>query len=97
MSMSMRRALLVVAAAGLGLGLAGGPEAFAKRPANCVIKAGEASGLTRGFAEYESLLIIEQVTGNWPVKTDRIGKPIYRCKQNAAGWTCVARAEVCKG
>lgn len=63
----------------------------------CVTKAGSATGVTRGFAEYESLLIIRQVTGNWPIETDRIGKPHYTCKQDGAMWTCKAVAKVCKG
>lgn len=63
----------------------------------CVTKAGSATGVTRGFAEYESLLIIRQVTGNWPIETDRIGKPAYTCKQDGALWTCRAVAKVCKG
>lgn len=64
---------------------------------SCVAKAGSATGVTRGFAEYESLLIIRQVTGNWPFETDRIGKPSYTCKQDGALWTCRAVAKVCKG
>lgn len=63
----------------------------------CVTKAGSATGVTRGFAEYESLLIIRQVTGNWPIETDRIGNPSYSCKQDGALWTCRAVAKVCKG
>ena len=63
---------------------------------NCVIKAGSATGFTRGMAEYESLLIIRQVTGNWPFETDRIGKPAYTCKQDGALWSCRAVAKVCK-
>ena len=63
----------------------------------CVTKAGSATGITRGFAEYESLLIIRQVTGDWPIETDRIGKPHYTCKQDGAMWTCKAVAKVCKG
>jgi hypothetical protein len=62
----------------------------------CVVKGGSASGLTRGFAEYESLLIIRQVTGNWPIETDRIGKPTYACKQDGVIWRCRATAKVCK-
>ena len=69
----------------------------AKSPkAVCVHKAGEATGITRSFAEYEALLIIRQVTGNWPVESDRIGPVSYDCRQLAAGWTCRARAKVCK-
>jgi hypothetical protein len=62
----------------------------------CIAKAGTASGPTRDFAEYEALLIIMQVTGNWPFESDRITDVKYSCKQ-AAGWTCVAHAKVCKG
>jgi hypothetical protein len=61
-----------------------------------VTKAGSATGLTRDFAEYESLLIIRQVTGNWPFEQDRIGKPTYTCKEDGAFWTCRAVARVCK-
>jgi hypothetical protein len=62
----------------------------------CVVKGGSATGVTRGFAEYEALLIIRQVTGNWPIESDRIGKPTYSCKQDGVFWTCRATAEVCK-
>ncbi len=63
---------------------------------SCVTKHGSATAITRGFAEYESFLIIRQVTGNWPIETDRIGKPTYSCKQDGVFWTCRAKAEVCK-
>jgi hypothetical protein len=63
----------------------------------CVTKAGSATGVTRGFAEYEAELIIRQVTGNWPIQSDRIGKPRYSCMQDGALWTCRAVARVCKG
>jgi hypothetical protein len=62
----------------------------------CVVKGGSATGVTRDFAEYEALLIIRQVTGNWPIETDRVGKPTYSCKQDGVFWTCRAKAEVCK-
>ena len=55
-----------------------------------------ATGITRGFAEYEALLIIRQVTGNWPIETDRIVNPVYSCRQGSVLWTCLARAQVCK-
>lgn len=67
------------------------------RAEDCVTKAGSATGITRGFAEYESFLIIRQVTGNWPIQTDRISKPTYTCKQGTVMWTCRAEATVCKG
>ena len=70
------------------------PAAWAQ--ARCVTKAGEATGITRGFAEYEALLVIRQVTGNWPIETDRIETPVYACRQGAVLWTCSARAQVCK-
>jgi hypothetical protein len=73
--------------------VAGAGQALAEK---CVVKGGSATGVTRGFAEYESLLIIRQVTGNWPFETDRIGKPTYSCKQDGVMWTCRATAKVCK-
>ncbi len=63
----------------------------------CVTKHGSATGITQGFAEYESFLIIRQVTGNWPFQQDRISEPVYKCKNNGALWTCSATAKVCKG
>ncbi len=63
----------------------------------CVTKHGSATGITRGFAEYESFLIIRQVTGNWPFQQDRISEPVYKCKSDGALWTCSATAKVCKG
>jgi hypothetical protein len=63
----------------------------------CVKEAGSATGITRGFAEYESFLIIRQVTGNWPFQADRISQPTYTCKGEGMMWTCRAVAQVCKG
>lgn len=74
------------------LGLAAPAEAE-----TCAVKAGSATGVTRDFAEYESFLIIRQVTGNWPFETDRFSKPTYTCSQDGALWTCRAVAKVCKG
>lgn len=65
--------------------------------AACVTKRGSATGITRGFAEYEAFLIIRQVTGNWPFQQDRISEPVYKCAQDGVTWTCKATAEVCKG
>lgn len=63
--------------------------------AGCVTKAGSATGITRDFAEYEAELIIRQVTGNWPIQTDKISKPTYTCKTDGGMWTCRAVAKVC--
>jgi hypothetical protein len=76
--------------------LAAGHALAADSRSRCTLKAGEATGITRGFAEYEALLIIRQVTGNWPIESDRIIDPVYTCKQGAVLWTCLARAQVCK-
>jgi hypothetical protein len=75
----------------------GSAPAAALAAERCVTKAGSATGVTRGFAEYEAELIIRQVTGNWPIQSDRIGKPKYTCKQDGELWTCRAVAKVCKG
>lgn len=64
---------------------------------NCQIRAGSATGITRGFAEYESFLIIRQVTGNWPIQNDHISAPRYTCKQKNVLWHCRATAKICKG
>lgn len=68
----------------------------AAQSAQCITKAGTATGITRGFAEYEAALIIRQVTGNWPIQTDQISKPVYTCTQGTVMWTCRAVAKVCK-
>lgn len=88
--------LVVNAALGV-IGLAAATACAAPVSAGCVTKAGSATGLTRDFAEYESELIIRQVTGNWPIQTGKISKPAYTCKQDGAMWTCKAVAKVCKG
>ncbi len=64
--------------------------------AACVKKAGSGWGLTKEMAQFQSFEIIEQVTGNWPIRKDRISKPVYECKQGTVGWTCKASATVCK-
>lgn len=74
--------------------LAASPAALAKE--KCVKKAGEGWGITRSIAEFQAYEIIQQVTGNWPIETDRISKPVYSCKSGTMGWTCIARATVCK-
>lgn len=71
--------------------------AAAPAVAGCVTKSGSATGVTRGFAEYEAELIIRQVTGNWPIQSDKISAPVYACKQGDVLWTCKATAKVCKG
>lgn len=73
------------------------PHAESARAESCTTKHGSATGITRGFAEYEAFLIIKQVTGNWPFEQDRISKPAYKCKSEGALWTCSATAKVCKG
>jgi hypothetical protein len=65
-------------------------------PGACVTKHGSATGITRDFAEYEAFLIIRQVTGNWPIETDTFSKPVYKCSNDGALWTCRASAKVCK-
>lgn len=71
------------------------PTAALAAPA-CLTKSGSATGITRGFAEYEAFLIIRQVTGNWPFEKDRFSKPVYKCSSDGALWTCRATAKVCK-
>ena len=93
----MAIAVVVAIAAGVLSGPASGAGVQAKPAAKCIDKAGVASGLTRNFAEYEAFLIIRQVTGNWPVQTDQISEPMYRCRQDGALWQCTARARVCRG
>jgi hypothetical protein len=84
-----RTVLLAVA----GVMLVAGAASAA--PAKCVKKAGEGWGLTKEIAEFQSFEIIQQVTGNWPIQTDKISKPVYKCKGDVGSWTCVARATVC--
>ena len=86
-------AYLTALAATLGTVIAASPAAHAE---TCVTKHGSATGLTRDFAEYEAFLIIRQVTGNWPIETDRFSKPVYKCKSDGALWTCHASAKVCR-
>ncbi|WP_072390378.1 hypothetical protein [Hyphomicrobium sp. CS1GBMeth3] len=73
------------------------PVSAGAETAKCVTKHGSATGLTRGFAEYEAFLIIRQVTGNWPFQQDQISEPKYKCKGEGVMWTCSATAEVCRG
>ena len=68
----------------------------AEAKTKCVKKAGEGWGITRSIAEFQSFEIIQQVTGNWPIQSDQISKPVYSCKGGDGSWTCVAHATVCK-
>lgn len=90
--MRITHIMAALCAAGLALGLANAAEA----KSSCVKKAGEGWGITQGIAEFQALEIIQQVTGNWPIQSDAISKPVYSCKGGDGSWTCVARATVCK-
>jgi hypothetical protein len=68
----------------------------AEAKGSCVKKAGQGWGITKDIAEFQSFEIIQQVTGNWPIQTDAITRPVYSCKGGVGDWTCVARATVCK-
>ncbi|NJM35242.1 MAG: hypothetical protein HC850_11615 [Rhodomicrobium sp.] len=83
--------LAVIAAAAFAL-----LPAEAQADSHCVKKAGQGWGITRSIAEFQAYEIIQQVTGNWPVATDKISKPVYSCKGGEGSWTCIARATVCK-
>lgn len=89
------RAATVLATMAAVLALAT-PAPATAQAGTCVTKHGSATGITRGFAEYEAFLIIRQVTGNWPFAQDRISKPVYKCRSEGALWTCSATATVCK-
>jgi hypothetical protein len=86
----LRSVLLAVAVCAAGLTLSMGAA-----EAKCVKKAGEGWGITKDIAQFQSYEIIEQVTGNWPIKTDNISTPVYSCKGGDGSWTCIARATVC--
>lgn len=90
-----RRPTQVACAAAAAILLLALPPAVAAAE-RCVTKHGSATGITRAFAEYEAFLIIRQVTGNWPIETDRFSKPVYKCASDGALWTCKASAKVCK-
>lgn len=91
--MRFSRYLLLLALAAAGLAFAG---AGAQATTACVKKAGEGWGLTKGMAQFQAYEIIQQVTGNWPVQSDKISRPVYTCKGGDGSWTCIARALVCK-
>lgn len=82
------RSILTVAAIAV-VGMTGAASA------GCVKKAGSGYGLTKSMAQFQSFEIIEQVTGNWPIRTDKISKPVYACKESSVGWNCKAYATVC--
>lgn len=91
----MRLLVATVTTLGIATSVTAAPKAGPQKM--CVLKGGEATGISRAFAEYEALLIIRQVTGNWPIESDRIDQVTYRCRQDgAASWTCKASARVCR-
>jgi hypothetical protein len=62
----------------------------------CIKKVGEGWGITKGIAQFQAYEIIQQTTGNWPLESDKISKPVYSCKGSDGDWTCRAHATVCK-
>ncbi len=92
----MATAIMTVSAGASGSALQAAEQSAKSGARACVTKAGVATGITRGFAEYEALLIIRQVTGNWPVASDAIGPPAYTCASIGLFWECRATATVCK-
>lgn len=91
----LRSVLLGAALCAAGVMLSIG-AASAQGKGKCMKKAGEGWGFSREMAQFQSYEIIQQVTGNWPVQSDRISAPVYSCKGGGASWTCIARATVCK-
>ena len=91
----LRSVLLGAALCAAGVMITVGAASAASK-GKCAKKAGEGWGLTRQIAEFQSYEIIQQVTGNWPIQTDTISKPVYSCKGTDGSWTCVAHATVCK-
>jgi hypothetical protein len=87
--MKFRAIVTVAAAACLALSMAASAEA------GCVRKGGNGWGLTKDIAKFQAFEIIEQSTGNWPVRTDKITQPVFTCKEDALGWHCKAFAKVC--
>lgn len=64
--------------------------------ASCVKKGGGGWGVTKGHAELNALGAIKMSTGNWPIVTDKISDPVYKCESGVTGWNCKAYATVCK-
>lgn len=70
--------------------------AASAQTASCIKKGGGGWGVTKGHAELNALGAIKMLTGNWPIVTDRISDPTYKCESGPAGWNCKAYATVCK-
>ncbi len=62
----------------------------------CIKKGGSGWGVTKGHAELNALGAIKMFTGNWPIVSDRISEPSYKCNLESTGWNCKAYATVCK-
>lgn len=92
-------ALCALSAAGIIATLTAlGARAQSSPPATpgCRLMSGVALGLTKAFAEYEAFQSIRLATGNWPIETDRISRPVYACKRDGVMWRCRAEARVCR-
>jgi hypothetical protein len=85
----LKRIACVIAAAALVAS-----PAIAKE--RCFAKAGSGWGVTLGIAKFQSYEIIQQTTGNWPIESDHISKPVYKCKGSGLSYSCVAHVTVCK-
>ena len=79
----------------MALGLACLPVSGAEAGA-CKTHHGKGWAFTKDMAKFQSWEITAQVTGNWPIMSDKFKNERYSCKPDGNGWTCLSKIDVCK-
>jgi len=80
----------------LGLAAAGALLAPAAEAAGCVTKRGKGWAWTEDMARFQAWEIVAQLSGNWPIQTDKFRNERYKCKKDGSGYTCLSWIDVCK-
>jgi hypothetical protein len=93
----MTRTLTAVALGAAALfALAPIHSAEAAKGGACKTHYGKGWAPTLEMAKFQSWEITAQVTGNWPIQTEKFKNERYNCKADGSGYTCHSKIDVCK-
>jgi len=89
-------AVLGLSAVGMLIAPFAGYVTSADAAARCVSKRGKGGAWTEDMARFQAWEIVAQLSGNWPIATDKLRTERYKCKKDGSGYTCLSWIDICK-
>ena len=89
-------AVLGLSAVGMLIAPFAGYVTSADAAARCVTKRGKGWAWTEDMARFQPWEIVAQLSGNWPIATDKLRTERYKCKKDGSGYTCLSWIDICK-